>query len=409
MSQEYIEQDRSDELFQELGEEIQKAMQRLHVPGAAVGILDGEREYTAGFGVTSVENPLPVDADTLFQIGSITKTVTATAAMRLVEQGKLDLDTPLAASLPDLRLADPDVTRHVTLRHLFNHTGGWLGDFFDDSGPGENALESAVRRMEKLPQITPFGEVFSYNNAGFYIAGRMIEVASGKPYESAVKELLLEPLGMDRSFYFAEEAISYRVACGHNAIYDIPGQDPATPNLEAPKVSRPWGLARASNSLGGLNSTIHNLLRYARFQAGDGKAPFGTRLLEKSSLEDMHTPSVTAGFGESVGISWFLHEVQGTKIIRHGGATNGQQATFQVAPSRKFAVVFLTNSDRGNEMYTPLARWAFEHYLGLVDPQPQPIPAAPAQPEVAGQEFSGAGWFCHFREVGSGGRSGIRI
>ncbi len=380
MSQEYLEQDRCDELFQELAKEVQEAMQRLHVPGVAVGILEGDRECTAGFGVTSVENPLPVDADTLFQIGSITKTVTATAAMRLVEQGRLDLDAPVRTYLPGLRLADEETAAKVTLRHLFNHTGGWAGDYFDGSGPGDDALDCAVRQMVKLPQVAPLGRIYSYNNAGFYIAGRLVEIAAGMPYEAAVKELVLDPLGMTRSFYFADDAISYRVACGHDPIYDTPEQTPPSPVQL--KVSRPWGLARAGYALGGLNSTIHDLLRYARFQVGDGRAPGGTRLLTKENLERMHTATARAANDDSVGISWFLTDLDGVENIHHGGATNGQQATFQAIPSRKFAVVFLTNSDRGEEIYKPLTRWVFEHYLGIPVKEPQPIPSSPSQLEA---------------------------
>jgi CubicO group peptidase (beta-lactamase class C family) len=105
---------------------VQTAMRRFHVPGVAVGVVRDGVEETAGFGVTSIDNPLPVDADTLFQIGSITKTFTASAIMRLVEQGRIDLDAPVRGYVPGLRLADPSVTERVTLRHLLTHTAGFI-------------------------------------------------------------------------------------------------------------------------------------------------------------------------------------------------------------------------------------------------------------------------------------------
>ncbi|HEX3723343.1 MAG TPA: serine hydrolase domain-containing protein, partial [Nitrolancea sp.] len=121
-----------EELFQRLGDYVQGEMERLGVPGVSLGVqYDGE-EYLAGFGVTSITNPLPVDGDTIFQIGSTTKTFTATAAMRLVEQGKLDLDVPVRRYIPSFELASEETAAHLTMRHLFNHTGGWLGDYFDD-------------------------------------------------------------------------------------------------------------------------------------------------------------------------------------------------------------------------------------------------------------------------------------
>ena len=154
-------QEIDDAGLSELAEVVRGHMERLHVPGVALGVLHEGREQTAGLGVTNVDHPLPVDADTLFQIGSITKTFTGTVAMMLVEQGKLDLDAPLRTYLPKLRLQDEEAATRVTMRHLLQHTRGWVGDYFDDTGPGEDALRRMVTRMAKLPQLTPLGEVAS--------------------------------------------------------------------------------------------------------------------------------------------------------------------------------------------------------------------------------------------------------
>src|SRR5438105_1651274 len=140
---------------------------RRHVPGVALGLLLDDVEHTAGFGVTNLDNPLPVDEDTLFQVGSITKTFTATAVMRLVDEGRLDLDRPVQIYLPDFRLAEPNVAATVTTRHLLTHTAGWIGDFFSDTGRGDDALARYVVEMADLEQLTPPGGVYSYCNAGF--------------------------------------------------------------------------------------------------------------------------------------------------------------------------------------------------------------------------------------------------
>jgi len=356
----------SEESLASLEPWIRAEMERLHVPGLALGILDKNRESTACFGVTNLENPLAVDSDTLFQIGSISKTITATAMMRLVKSGVAALDAPLQNFLPELRLADPQTAAQVTLKHIFTHTGGWLGDFFADGGMGDDALRTVVGRMDTLPQETPLGQVWSYNNAGYYIAGRVIEALTGKPFETAVQELALDPLGMRRSFYFAREAITYRVAAGHSAVYS--GQE------GVPEVLRPWWLARAANPLGGLNSTIQDLLRYARFHLGDGRAADGARLLSEDTLREMQTPICPAANDEQMGIAWFLRDVDGVRILRHGGATNGQMATLQLVPQRGFALAVLTNSDRGSELYQPLIKQIFERFLGVIEPEPQPIP-----------------------------------
>ena len=130
------------------------------IPGVAVGVLAGDQESAVGFGVTSVENPLPITADTLFQIGSITKTFVATAIMRLVENDKLDLDAPVRSWLPGLSLFDDGVAQQVTLRHLLTHTGGWVGDYFNDFGSGDDALARMVAEVAELPQLAPWADSF---------------------------------------------------------------------------------------------------------------------------------------------------------------------------------------------------------------------------------------------------------
>src|SRR5688500_11057945 len=108
---------------------VEEATSRLGVRGVAIGILCGGEEYAAGCGGTHVSHPLHVDGETLFRIVSTTKPVTATAALRLVDQGRLALDEPLRTFLPDLKLASEDASARLTLRHLLTHTGGFSGDF----------------------------------------------------------------------------------------------------------------------------------------------------------------------------------------------------------------------------------------------------------------------------------------
>jgi len=353
--------------FQPLVDTVLDAMQRRHTPGVAIGLLIDGNEYTAGFGVTSVEHPLPVDADTLLQIGSITKTFTALAAMRLAETGTLDLDHPVRHYLPDLRLSDPDVAERVTLRHLFTHTAGFVGDDFRDPGDGDDALARYVTGMADLPHITPLGEVWSYCNSGFCLAGRVIEVATGKPFESALQELVLLPLGMENTFFFPAEVMTHRFAVGH--LYD---------NDEL-RVARPWPIPRASNAAGGISSTVRDLLRYARFLLGDGRSANGSRLLSAEGLQAMFTPRVPAGnFAEHTAVAWHTRTVvgpassaSGTRIVEHGGATHGQTATLQLIPERNFALVILTN---GNDAHPAISRRIRKHFLDLDEPRRDPLP-----------------------------------
>lgn len=357
---------------------VRDRMAVLNVPGVAVGITLGDREHAAGFGVTNVDHPLPVDGDTLFQIGSTTKTYTGTAVMRLVEAGQLDLDAPVRAYLPDFRVADPATSERVTIRHLVTHTAGWFGDDFTDPGNGDDALARYVAEMADLPQVAPLGEHFSYNNAALSVAGRVIEVLTGQTYEAAVRELVLAPLGMERSFFFAHEVITEAVAVGHDAPEG------------RPVVVGPWAIPRAANPAGGVVSDVRDVLRYARYHLGDGTAD-GKRVLFAASVKRMRTPQGPGGslgpdLLDGVGVTWLLSTVDGARVVQHGGSTYGQQSALVLVPEQSFAVVVVTNAEAGAVLGTEVVAWALERFLALrpAVPAEQPLPAALAA-EVAGR------------------------
>ena len=357
----------------ELEDLVRDGMARYHVPGVAIGIIhDGDQDIAA-YGVTNIEHPLPVDGDTLFQIASVTKTITATVVMRLVERDLLDLDAPVRRYLPEFRLRDEDAASRATLRHLVTHTGGWLGDCFADFGKGDDALAKYVAAMAELEQLTPLGEVWHYSNSSFAVLGRIIEVATGKTYEAAVRELLFIPLGMTRSCFSAEDAITHRVASGH-VIVD-----------EHPRVARPWAFPRASTPVGGVVSSVRELLAYARFHLGDGRAPNGARLLSTGSLELMRTRLAPADNDRGIGVAWFLRDIGSVTIQYHGGAAIGQQGTLMLAPERRFAIAVQTNSGRGGLLHQDITKWALKAYLGVEEPEPArlPLPASRRKELVA--------------------------
>lgn len=343
---------------------VQEKMRDTGTPGVAVGVLHKGRAFAQGFGIRSIVAPDPVDEETLFQIGSTTKTFTAAAIMRLVERKELDLDVPVRRYLRDLRLKDPDVTTKVTLRHLLTHTGGWAGDFFPDTGRGEDAIARLVEMLPKIPQLTPLGEIWHYNNAGFVLAGRVLEKATGQSYEQALKELILDPLGMTRSFCFADEAIAYRVAAGHIA---------KTFKSRQHRIAQPWALERSSGPSGAIIADVIDQLRWAEFNMGDGRAPNGTRLLRKSTLRMMQTPQVPAGnIADYVGLSWLISDIDAVRLVAHGGTTNGHLSAFDMVPERNFAVTVLTNSSRGGEVHRAVVAKALDLYLGLKHEPPKP-------------------------------------
>jgi CubicO group peptidase (beta-lactamase class C family) len=362
----------ADEKFRLICAEAVDIMNTHSIPGAVIGISDEDEEQYAAFGTTNIEHPLPVTEDTFFQIGSITKTYLATAVMRLVEMGKLDLDEPIRTYLPDLKLKDETVAQRVTMRHLLTHTGGWVGDYFDDFGMGEDALAKMVAKLADFEQLTPLGEVWSYSNSGFDLAGRVVEVICGQNFEEALKELVLDPLGLSMTFFFADDVITHRFVVGHEIVDN------------KPKVARPWAVPRCSHPAGGIICTVKDLLRYAHFHMGDGTTADETRLLSQESQELMQTPMFPAFGIYMIGLSWGITTINGTKILTHPGGTNGQLSTLNIVPSRKFAVAVLTNSDAGDSLYLEIANSALKHYLDLVYPEalPQDLPEEKLLPYI---------------------------
>jgi CubicO group peptidase (beta-lactamase class C family) len=350
----------------ELKGKVSTLADRLEVPGVAVGVVIGDEDHAAFHGVTSVEDPLPVDERTLFQIGSTGKTYTSTAILRLVEDGKIDLDAPVRTYVPELKLKDEQVARDVTVLQLLNHTAGWDGDFFENTGEGDDALDRYVARMETIEQVTPLGATVSYNNASLAIAGLILEKVTGKMYEQVIRESILEPLGMDRSFFFAKEIMTYRFANGHHRSED-----------GTIDVTRPWELGRYGAPMGGMTSNVGDQLAWARFHMGDGTAAEGRRILSEPMLRRMQTPTVEcagSALGDAVGISWLLRDVEGLRVVAHGGDTAGQHSIFEMVPEKRFAITALTNcGPNGGEFNEEITRWAFEAYLGITITDPEPL------------------------------------
>ncbi len=357
----------SQESWGRLGEVVTQLMKKYEIPGVAVGILHEGEMQTAGFGVTNVDHPLPVTDETLFQIGSITKTLTGTLVMRLVEAGKVDLDASVRTYIPGFRVADEETSQQVTVRHLLTHMSGWEGDVFHDTGNGEDALSRYVADMQSLEQLAPIGSVWSYNNGGFTVLGRIIEMMTGQPYAVALRERILEPLGLKSAFLDPGDVMIHRFAVGHNG-----GED-------GPTVAQPWPLGRYAWPMGGIACHVKDLLRYAQFHMGDGRAPDGERLLDALSIRQMQSPQASRwGDHEQIGLTWFVDDIGGVRQISHSGGTVGQISLLALIPERKFALAVVTNADMGGQVTEAVRRWVLQAYLGVVLPKPTPAEASEA-------------------------------
>lgn len=350
------------EKFDSVGSFIRKAMTESAVPGVAVGILYNGKTYTAGFGVTNVDHPLSVTDDTLFQIGSITKTMTGTILMRLAEQGLVDLDDSVRNYVPEFRVLDGTATETATIRHLLTHMGGWVGDYFNPTGEGDDSLDRILEEMTDLEQLAPIGTVWSYNNSGYYVAGKIIENVTGRTFEDVIEEMVFADLGMSSSYIRPGDVMTRRFAVGHIV------------SENGIETAEPWSLYRAAFAAGGTITTVKDMLTYGAFHLGDGRNVNGEQIMSADSVTDMQrVQAPKVGSDDLMGITWHLSDVDDVRTVSHGGGTYGQISRLILVPDRDFVLAIVTNANRGSTAATNITRYALDTYLDIksVDPEPQ--------------------------------------
>jgi len=335
-----------DTVLADLAALAEERAREAQVPGVAIGLLTGDRSEATGVGVADVRRGRPVGPDTVFAIASITKTMTATALASLADRGRVDLDAPVHRYAPEFALADREAASRVTVRHLLTHTGGWLGE--DPPGPfdGPDALARASASGARLPQLTRPGELFSYNNAGFAVAGRVVEAAGGRPYEDEIRDLLLGPLAMTRTDFTAPADDD--VAAEHTVRDGVPA------------VIEPWSVARSGRAIGGARSTARDLLAYARLQLRGARG-----VLSAERARELVTPRFSRGTpGANVALAWLVDRHGGVDLVSHGGATVTHMSTLVIVPDRQAALVSLTNGANGIAVNEAL-RFRFLEHLGI--------------------------------------------
>ncbi len=353
--------------------------ERHKVPGAQLGILryspDRDDELVeASYGVLNLESGTPVTTNAVFQIGSITKVWTATVVMQLVDEGLVELDTPVVEVLPELRLSDPDVMKSVTVRHLLTHTSGIDGDIFTDTGRGDDCLEKYVELLAEAGQNHPLGATWSYCNSGFSLLGRMIEKLVGTSWDQALRDRLFTPLGLTRTVTLPEEALLHSAAVGH---VDNEGEQVLTPA---------WGLPRSLGPAGLVTSTVADVLAFARLHLAGGVAADGTRVLSEASAAAMtaHEADLPDKYilGDSWGLGWIRFGWDDQRLIGHDGNTLGQAAFLRILPEQGLAVTMLTNGGHTRDLYEDLYREIFAELADVDMPHPLAPPEQPVEVDV---------------------------
>ncbi|MEN3273147.1 MAG: hypothetical protein V7636_1908 [Actinomycetota bacterium] len=340
----------TDTIARGLNDALQEQVERHGVPGAAAGLIVGGETHTAGVGVTHIDHPLPVTDTTLFQVGSITKTFVSAGVMLLAEEGRLSLDDPVGKHLPELAAATGIDTDAMTVEHLLSHQAGFDGDHFLVFGAG------GLDRLRDARRLFEPGTGVSYNNAAFSIAGEVVAAVSGQSFEEFTAERLLRPLGI-AGFFTADRAITHRVAAPHHATSE------STSVLRGTGWQPGWELARIDWAAGGLITSVDGLLKWARFQLGDGG-----EILSRASIERMHAPAATLDRFVSIGLDWFIIG----RAHDHGGSTVGYASVLVLVPDADLAVVSLTHATTGGAVNQAIRRWALEEHAGIVERDPEP-------------------------------------
>ncbi len=326
--------------IRQLEKAVREEMTAWDIPGNAIALVDDQQTvHAAGFGEAK--------RDSIFRCGSISKLFNALAVMQLVEQGKLDLDTPLERYGHDLLPVSPFPDRPpVTLRQLLCHRSGMIreapvGGYLDDSEPG---LARTIASVPQTVLVNPPNTKTRYSNVGPSIAGRVVELVSGTSFERYQREHILGPLGMTSSAWLRKGLPRGRlvgswlqVADGHGGfirercpVFDL-GTIPA----------------------GNLFTTADDLARFLSMLAADGQSPNG-RLLKPETLTQMFTPQLT-GATDGYGIGFGIGDLQGFKVVRHNGAVYGHSTSVAFLPEVKLGVVVLGNADIVNARITRLA------------------------------------------------------
>jgi CubicO group peptidase (beta-lactamase class C family) len=358
------------------------ALTRHGLPGASIAVLKDNGIELAAAGVANTRTGEPATPEHLFNYGSVTKVLTATAIARLVTQGKLALDTPAVRYLPEFTPPD-DRAKTITVRNLLCHTSGIVGTLFKDTGKNGDAVAGQISLLNEHRLYHRPGALVSYCNSGIIMLGRLLEVTTGKPWPQALAEVLTGPLGLETVVTTPEQALTWRHVVGH-----VPG--PAGWMVEPVPFFIPGHSPAGSTPMG----RVRDLLTIARLHLDRGRAPDGSTFLDPALVAEMQTVQGKAAVDRHTrgfGLGWILYEMGGRTQIGHDGATLGSNAHLRIDPETGFAVALAINASMAMPLYEEVMGEVFRNAVGFWEPPPPtPLPV---------DEEALAGWFGRYADV----------
>ena len=346
---------------------LDDAAARWSTPGAVLALSQGDNTHVCCYGVLNVDSGEVVQHDSMFQVGSITKVWTASLVMGLVDRGLIDLDATVRSYLPEFRTADIEKAKAVTVRQLLCHSSGLDGDFMTDTGAGDDRLARFVDRCALLPHIFAPGEDFSYSNSAYKLAGRVVEVCSGLPFDDALRKFVIEPLGLSSAISDIPSLVGRSVASGHAPPSDGTDKPQRIPTLYTLPVS---GAPTGST----LMTSAQDLISFARMHLSNGLAADGSTVLSEKSVNEMqqlqNKVPVPARDIDAWGLGWMFLDHSGKRIFGHDGATVGQSAYLRVDAATDTVAVVFANGGHANDFMMDVFAETFDAIAGF-----KPTPA----------------------------------
>lgn len=345
---------------------VAQAMKDWKVPGVAVAIVQGDKVVLLkGYGYRDVEKNLPVTPNTLFSIGSITKSFTVSALGMEMDEGKVDWDKPVREYLPGFRMFEPTVTEQLTIRDMLTHRSGlprhdfvWYTSDF--------SREDLIRRLQYLEPSRPLRYTFQYSNLMFMVAGYIAGKLDGTSWEDTVRKRILTPLGMNgTTFSYKDSQNSPDFALGYRKGFDLKAEvkripfDPQCPDR------------CAIGPAGEINSSVADMSHYLLFHMNAGKFE-GKQLLSPNNASQMQTPQMVIQgepdykeeSGASYGMGFTISAYRGHKTVEHNGAIDGFTAELSFLPNDRIGVVVLTNMD-GTPLPGIIVFNVLDRFLGM--------------------------------------------
>ena len=340
--------------------EIRRAMLEGNIPSLVIALTDRDGElWSSAYGQSNLWARTPAATNTVYLIGSTFKAQSTVALLQQMEQGKFELDDRVSDYLDGMTIRGEDPTHPVTFRRMLTHTSGMPGDFGPHLVWGETVpLELTEYLSESLRVTTPPGEAVVYSNMAYSLVAHLVEKFSGVPYKQYIRDNVWGALDMGHTAFDLRPEMEERLSVPY-VLDGNTGRNVATDRLKA----NVW-------PAGIVYGTVHNQANWVRFNLGDGTWN-GRRLLEESTLDQMHTLQYEQFIGQGLGggwgyedpgygLTWWTSTREDERFFAHSGSLPGYTAFASGNKTRGFGVAFLTNGNRSHEHLVRLTTLALD-------------------------------------------------